>query len=80
MPFIRVKDLTTKHEYDAPVATVERWPDRYEVLNPEPVPRQRPPKLHVKRHRAPVEDARLSAPVEDAEEPTPNDPRLSQAQ
>lgn len=47
MPFIRVRDKSTKHEYDAPASQVRVHPEFYVVLDRKPVPQPRPPKFHV---------------------------------
>lgn len=41
--FLRVRDKHTGHEYDAPVVTINRWPDDYDVLDEAVVYAQRPP-------------------------------------
>ena len=53
MPFLRVRDRLTKHEYDVPVAAVKAWPDQYDVIDKDPVASPRPAKHHVKRSSAP---------------------------
>jgi hypothetical protein len=45
--FIRVRDLSTKHEYDAPVSEVDTNPGLYEVIDKEPVDAPRPATYHV---------------------------------
>lgn len=42
--FLRVRDKSTGHEYDAPVPWVTAWPDAFEVLDKEPVQTPREPK------------------------------------
>lgn len=45
MSFIRVRSAVPGgplHEFDIPVATFERHPDRYKVIDMEPVAKQRP--------------------------------------
>lgn len=37
MPFKRVRDRVTKHEYDAPVGVIDADPDLYDVIDDEPV-------------------------------------------
>lgn len=52
MPFIRVLDKDTKHEYDAPVSEVETNPDLYEVVDKEPVDAPREPSFHATAKKA----------------------------
>lgn len=45
MAFIRVRGATVGdplHEFDVPVRAVERHPELYEVIDPEPAATQRP--------------------------------------
>jgi len=45
MAFIRVRGATVGdplHEFDVPVREVERHPELYEVIDPEPAAHQRP--------------------------------------
>lgn len=46
--FVRVRGKTPgdpRHEFDVPVQAVERHPERYEVIDKEPVAKQRPASL-----------------------------------
>lgn len=52
MPFIRVRDKDTLHEYHAPVSEVETNPDLYEVIGDGPVDQPGPPEHHVPAKRA----------------------------
>lgn len=65
--FVRVRDKTTGHEYDAPVVTVKRWPDRFVVVDKRPVAVQRRPKFAVVRPRKKdsSREAGRTAPVGD---------------
>jgi hypothetical protein len=52
MPFIRVRDKDTKHEYDAPVSEVEANPGLYEVLGKESVDAPEAPVFHAPAKKA----------------------------
>jgi hypothetical protein len=50
LPFIRVRDKRTQHEYDAPEAVVALHPENYTVLKSVPAAAgPRTPKPHVKK-------------------------------
>lgn len=48
MPFIRVRDKSTLHEYDAPAREVAEHPEFYVVLDTTPVDQPRPAKHYIK--------------------------------
>jgi hypothetical protein len=56
MPFVRVRDPQTGHEYDTPERFARSVPE-LEVIDPEPVEKPRPPKHFVK---PPQEETPLS--------------------
>lgn len=61
MPFTRVRDLRTKHEYDVPTELVKLYPKNYEVLEKETVDKPRAPKHFVP---APDGEGNPKKPVE----------------
>lgn len=40
--FIRVRSRISGHEFDIPIVTFDRHPDRYKVIDKKPVAKQRP--------------------------------------
>jgi len=75
--FIRVRDLRTEHELDVPTSYIGHFPDRYEVIDDEPVDKQRPPVFAdhspTPEVKPPKSDARLGKG-----DGVVNDQRLSQ--
>lgn len=63
MTFTRVKSSNPEdpqHEFDAPTRLVEKYPDRYAVVDPEPVDAARPPKPVGKRSLTPDDSWKLA--------------------
>lgn len=84
--FVRVKHAVPGgplHEFDVPQSWVERHPDRYEVVDKEPVATQRPashfpgmvPKSSTRSKRVKPAKKRASSPGEDSNAPSEGLPK-----